>query len=102
MNTFQILEAIEMAEAKTLKKVDVKSTERKMEKDVIDSIDNNEIKFLNNFLRKGEKFDNKNIKSLDVLIAKYKKKLGTGKVNSDPNLMMLAPIIASMFAELEK
>lgn len=102
MNTFQILEAIELAEAKTLKKVDVKSTERKMEKDVIDSIDNNEIKFLNNFLRKGERICDKNIKSLDILVAKYKKKLGQGRVNNDPNLMLLAPIIASMFAELEK
>ena len=96
-----ILEAVNESE-KTLKKSDVKATERKMNQDVTDLIDNNEISFLNNFLKKGEKIDNKNIKSIDSILSKYKKKIGAGKVKSDANIMMLAPIIASMYLAIKE
>jgi hypothetical protein len=96
-------EVYELLESeKTLKKSDVKATERKMEKDIIDTLDNNEIAFLNNFLKKGEKIDNKTIKSIDSLLGKYKKKIGTARIRNDANILLLAPIIASMMAELDK
>lgn len=95
-----ILEEV-LEENKVLKKSDVKATERKMEKDVVDLIDNNEIVFINNFLKKGERIDNKTIKSLDSIVAKYKKKIGSTKIKTDTNLMMLAPILASMYSTLK-
>jgi Glu-tRNA(Gln) amidotransferase subunit E-like FAD-binding protein len=98
-----LYEIVQLKEAeKVLKKSDVKNTERKMEKDVTDLIDNNEISFINNFLKKGEKIDNKTIKSIDGLLAKYKKKIGPSKIKSDANILMLAPILAAMESELRK
>jgi hypothetical protein len=86
----------------SMKKSDVKATERKMEKNVVDMLDNNEINFLNQFLTKGEMIDGKKFKSIDAIIAKYKKTIGGTKVKSDPNLSMIAPILASMISTIEK
>ena len=91
-----------ITEKRTLKKQDVKATEKKMEKDVVDSIDNNEINFINTFLKKGEKIDGKTIKSIDMLVTKYKQKIGSTRFRTDANLMLLAPIIAAMKSELDK
>lgn len=85
-----------------MKKSDVKATERKMEKKVVDMLDNNEINFLNQFLSKGEMIDGKKFKSIDAIVAKYKKTIGGAKVKSDPNLQMLAPILAAMISAIEK
>lgn len=99
----ELYEAILIKEAaKTLKKTDVKATERKMETEVIDLIGGNEIDFINSFLKKGEKIDSKTVKSIDSLLSKYKKKIGAGKVKSDANILMLAPILASMVSALGK
>jgi hypothetical protein len=99
MDFNQILE--QLNENKALRKQDVKATERKMEKDVVDLIDNNEVTFLNNFLKKGERIDNKTVKSIDSIVAKYKKKIGSTKVKTDANLQMLAPILAAMYSTLK-
>lgn len=85
---------------KTLKKQDVKNTEKKIEKDVTDLMGGNEITFINDFLKKGEKIDGKTVKSIDMLIKLYKQKKGLAKLKNDANMMMLAPIIASIYAEL--
>lgn len=86
---------------KTIKKQDVKSTEKKMEHEVTDLIDNNEIAFINNFLTKGQKIDGKTFKSIDALLKKYKQKLGASRMKNDPNIQMLAPIIAAIYSELK-
>jgi hypothetical protein len=99
----ELYETIQIKEAaKVLKKTDVKATERKLETTVTDLIDNNEIAFINNFLKKGEKIDNKTIKSIDALLGKYKKKIGGARVKTDANILMLAPILASMMSALGK
>lgn len=90
----QILEAI--------KKSDVKATERKMEKDVVAMMDNNEINFINQFLKKGEMIDGKKYKSIDALLAKYKKTIGATQAKTDGNLQMIAPILASMISTIER
>lgn len=96
-------EAEKLIEAtKSLKKTDVKATEKKMEKDVVDLIDNNEIQFINNFLKKGDKIDDKLVKSIDSLLAKYKKKIGQSQIKSDANILMLAPILAAMVSRLKE
>lgn len=87
---------------KGLKRQDVKTTEKKMEKEVIDTMDNNEINFLNNFIRKGEKIDGKIYKSIDGLINKYKKKIGPAKVRNDADLMLLATTIAAISVKLKE
>ena len=89
-------------EGKSLKKQDVKATERKMETDITDQIGNDEIGFINTFLKKGEKIDGKTIKSIDVLLSKYKKKIGSNKLRTDANIMMLATIVAAMKVEIDK
>jgi hypothetical protein len=96
-------ELLEIFESKkALRKTDIKATERKMDTDVINAIDGDEIAFINNFLKKGEKIDNKMIKSIDVLLKKYKAKIGQGKIKSDGNILMLAPILSAMMAEVQK
>jgi hypothetical protein len=98
----ELYETIQIKEAaKTLKKTDVKATEKKMEKDVVDLIGNNEIQFINNFLKKGEKIDDKLVKSIDSLLAKYKKKIGPSQIKTDANILMLAPILAAMESRLK-
>lgn len=97
-----LYEEIKLKEAaKVLKKQDVRNTEKKMEADVVDAIDNNEIVFINNFLKKGERIDNKLIKSIDSLLSKYKKKIGSSRAKTDPNVLMLAPLIAAMYSALK-
>lgn len=88
--------------SKSLKRQDVKATEKKMNKEITDEIGNNELTFLNNFLRSGEKIDGKTYKSIDALIAKYKKKIGPTKAKTDADLMLLAPIIASIYLKLKE
>jgi hypothetical protein len=95
-------ELLDLLEKKKLSKADIKGTERKMERSVTDQIDNSEISFINSFLKKGEKIDGKTIKTIDALLTKYKQKIGASRFNTDPNIMMLAPIIAAMKAELDK
>lgn len=87
---------------KTLKKQDIKATERKMDDEIMDEIGKSEVDFLNNFLKKGEKIDGKVYKSIDSIVAKYKKKIGPSRIKNDPNLQMLAPILAAMELELKK
>lgn len=99
MNFNEVLKVLN--EGKNLKKTDVKATEHKMEKEVVDMLDGNEINFINNFLKKGEKIDGKMIKSIDVLIKKYKAKIGQSRIKSDGNLLMLAPLIAAMYSEIQ-
>lgn len=97
-----LYESIKLKEAeKVIKKQDVKNTERKMEKDVVDLIGGNEISFINNFIKKGEQIDHKQVKSLDSLLKKYKAKIGQSKIKSDGNILLLAPIIASMYHTLK-
>ena len=100
-NYEKFLSILESTE-KILKKSDVKATERKMEKEITDQIDNNEIMFINNFLKKGEKIDGKNIKSIDSLLKKYKAKIGQAQIKNDGNILLLAPIIASMNHKLKE
>lgn len=99
-NFLKILD--ELNETKSLKKVDVKNTEKKMEQEVSDTIGNSEIDFLNNFIKKGQKIDGKVVKSVDSLIKKYKAKVGSSKIRNDPNFLMLAPILSAMQNELTK
>ena len=99
MNFNEVLE--QLSENKALKKTDVKATERKLEKNVTDMIDNNEISFINNFLKKGEKIDGKTIKSIDALLKAYKNKIGQARIKSDANILMLAPLIAAMYSEIQ-
>lgn len=84
-----------------LKKSDVRATEKKLEKEVLDKVDNNEIVFINQFLSKGEVIDGKKYKNIDEIIRAYKKALGSSYKN-DANLQILAPIIAAMIATIEK
>ena len=83
-----------------LKKQDVKTTEKKFEKDVVDSLHNSEIGFLNTFLKQGEMLDGKKFKTIDSILKEYRKKLGS-KAKTDPNILMLAPILAAMVNELK-
>lgn len=94
-------ELLELFEQKKLKKQDVKATEKKMEKDVTDMIGNNEITFLNTFLKKGQMIDGKKYKSVDSILLKYKKSMNPTQFKTDANIQMLAPIIAAMISTLE-
>jgi hypothetical protein len=77
------------------------ATDSKMEKEIVDKIDNDSIGFLNSFLKKGETVNGEKYKSLDSIITKYKQTIGSSK-KEDVNLQMLAPIIAAMITTIEK
>lgn len=81
--------------AKHLKRSDVKQTEKKLETDIIELIDNKEYAFLKPYLKN-------NGRPLYQLIMAYIKKIGGSKAKTDANLTMLAPIIASMESILKQ
>lgn len=85
----------------SIKRTDVKSTERKMEKDIVGKVENNELAYINQFLKKGEMIDGKKYKSIDAIIAKYKQVIGSSQAKNDPNLQMIAPILAAMITTIE-
>ena len=89
-------ELYELFEKKVLKKSDVKATERKLESDVTDSLeDNKEYAFLKPYLKN-------NNQALKILLTKYTKKLGSSKLKNDPNLGMLAVTLAAMEAFIKE
>lgn len=80
----------------SIKKADVKSIEKKIDSEILDLINNKEFQFLSPYLKqKG--------KPLYDLLTAYIKKIGGGsKAKNDANIMMLAPILTAMEAEIKK
>lgn len=80
---------------KSLKRNDVKNTEKKLEDDIFELINNKEFAFLAPYLKN-------NGKLLYQLLTQYIKKIGRQKAKNDPNLSMLAPVLAAMESEIKK